>query len=168
MYLPCIFDQNTIFRNSGTSFAAPIVTGLAGLIYSVNPCLTANQVENIIKNTTDNIYNIPLNQPYIGKLGTGRINAEKALLEAVKSGINYQQNRLIVGATKYPVGNSSIWGNTKILAGRNVTTGIQGDVIIPNGSNVKYEANYSIELSGGFEVIAGASFEAILKDSPCY
>ncbi|MCU0323117.1 MAG: S8 family serine peptidase, partial [Chitinophagaceae bacterium] len=168
IHVPCIYDQNSMFRNSGTSFAAPIVTGLAGLIYSINPCLTANQVEDIIKNTADNIYNIPQNQAYLGQLGTGRINAERALISALELGTVYQQNKLNTGTTKYPFGNTTVWGNTRVIAGNNVTSGTFGNVIIPVGSNVKYEASYSIEFSNGFEVMSGGNFEAILRDSPCF
>src|SRR5690606_31444361 len=66
----------------GTSGSAPIVSGLAALIFSVNPNLTPAQVKDIIKTTADDIYHIPYNQPYIGQLGTGRINAFRAVKTA--------------------------------------------------------------------------------------
>src|SRR5690606_24533649 len=68
--------------NVGTSIGAPLVSGLAALILSVNPNLTALQVKEIIEETTDDIYNIPENAAYIGKLGTGRINAYRAVMRA--------------------------------------------------------------------------------------
>ncbi len=40
----------------GTSFAAPTVAGVAGLIYSKNPSLTASQVVNILKSNTNDVY----------------------------------------------------------------------------------------------------------------
>ncbi|MAP54303.1 S8 family serine peptidase [Altibacter sp.] len=67
---------------SATSITTPYVTGLAALIFSVNPSLTLFEVKDIIRNTTDDIYCIPHNQPYIGLLGTGRINAYRAVLTA--------------------------------------------------------------------------------------
>lgn len=67
---------------TNTSSAAPIVSGLAALIFSVNPSLTAYEVKDMIKNTADDIYYIPYNQPYIGQLGTGRINAYRSVLKA--------------------------------------------------------------------------------------
>lgn len=66
----------------GTSEAAPIVAGLAALIFDVNPNLTAQEVKDIIKNTADDIYHIPYNQQYLGLLGTGRINAYRAVKTA--------------------------------------------------------------------------------------
>ena len=67
---------------AGTSGAAPIVSGLAALVRAANPDLTAVQVKQIIEETTDNIYHIPENEPFIGKLGTGRINAYRAVMRA--------------------------------------------------------------------------------------
>ena len=69
-------------RGIGTSISAPIVSALGALIFSVNPNLTAYQVKDIIKSTADDIYYIPYNQPYIGQLGTGRINAYRAVKTA--------------------------------------------------------------------------------------
>jgi len=66
----------------GTSTATPFVTALAALIFSVNPSLTPIEVKNIIKSTADDIYYIPYNEEFIGLLGTGRINAYRAVLTA--------------------------------------------------------------------------------------
>jgi hypothetical protein len=65
---------------AGTSASAPFVAGVAALLWSCNPLATNIQVKNAILSTADDIYNIPGNYPYIGKLGSGRVNA----LEAVK------------------------------------------------------------------------------------
>jgi len=62
---------------SGTSMASPVVSGLAGLILSVNPDLTPLQVEQILESTADDIS--ALNPDYIGMLGAGRINAFRAV-----------------------------------------------------------------------------------------
>lgn len=154
--------------SSGTSFAGPIVAGVCALVASVNPCLSAQQIKDIVKSTADaSIYNIPENQPFVGRLGKGRVDAYQAVKSALESGINYQQNKPATGNAKYPTGTSILYGNTKILAGRNVTSGIQGDVIVPQGSVIKYDANIEVELGAGFEDRSGA-FEIRQKDSPCY
>ncbi len=64
----------------GTSMAAPMVSGLALLIRSAMPSLTKEQVDSIIINTADSIDYLqdPL---YQGKLGSGRINAYRALVD---------------------------------------------------------------------------------------
>ncbi|MFW5751963.1 MAG: S8 family serine peptidase [bacterium] len=64
---------------TGTSFSSPIVAGLVGLIKSINPNLSAAEVQHFIKSTTDPIVD-EIN--YSGLLGTGRINAYAAVLEA--------------------------------------------------------------------------------------
>lgn len=61
----------------GTSMASPVVAGLAGLILSVNPELTPAQVELILESTADDIS--IQNPNYIGLLGSGRINAYRAV-----------------------------------------------------------------------------------------
>jgi subtilisin family serine protease len=65
---------------SGTSFAAPLVSGTIALMLAKNPCLTPDQVEYILKTSAVNID--ALNPNYIGKLGAGRLDAEAALIMA--------------------------------------------------------------------------------------
>ncbi|NRA11247.1 MAG: gliding motility-associated C-terminal domain-containing protein, partial [Crocinitomicaceae bacterium] len=62
---------------NGTSFAAPYVTGAIGLMLSLNPCLTPDEAEEILKVTADAID--ALNPNYIGGLGAGRLNARAAV-----------------------------------------------------------------------------------------
>ncbi|MFQ5604499.1 MAG: S8 family serine peptidase [bacterium] len=72
------------YSEDGTSFAAPLVAALAGLVKSVNPNLSRSQVEQIITSTTldlgasgrDNFY------------GYGRIQAQEAVLKAAKKSLN--------------------------------------------------------------------------------
>lgn len=62
----------------GTSFAAPIVAGVASLIKSEDPWLSAGEIKAIIVDTsnTDRVKDAAL---YPGKVGNGRVNAFKAL-----------------------------------------------------------------------------------------
>ncbi|WP_445749059.1 S8 family serine peptidase [Polaribacter sp.] len=73
---------------NGTSNAAPIVTGTIGLMKSVNSNLTLGEVESILKLTSANIYNIPENSNYIDKLGSGRLDAGKAVEMAYKMALS--------------------------------------------------------------------------------
>ncbi|MBI2268751.1 MAG: S8 family serine peptidase [Bacteroidetes bacterium] len=68
---------NSYTSYTGTSMAAPAVSGLLGLILSVNPNLTQEQAINCLKSTTTNID--ALNPSYAGLMGTGRIDALAAL-----------------------------------------------------------------------------------------
>ena len=64
---------------SGTSFAAPMVAGAAALVRSRFPTYTAAQVVAQLRQTTDDLYALPGNAPYRDKLGTGRLNVQRAL-----------------------------------------------------------------------------------------
>lgn len=76
----------------GTSFAAPIVSGIIALMYSVNPCLTQAQVKQILKVTSEKVggYNYNWNSTDLGhskELGYGRVNAFLAVQMAQSIGL---------------------------------------------------------------------------------
>jgi subtilisin family serine protease len=71
----------------GTSFSAPIVSGIAGLIKSEKPHFTAVQVLEQIKATARNIDTIPFNTSYSGKLGKGLVDAQAALSDYSNPGL---------------------------------------------------------------------------------
>jgi subtilisin family serine protease len=81
IYTTATFNGQFLYAppQGGTSMAAPIVSGLAGLVRSNYPCLDALEVIERIKATADNIDGLTQNVPYAGKIGTGRINAEAAV-----------------------------------------------------------------------------------------
>ena len=62
---------------SGTSMASPVAAGIAGLIKSQFPDLTANELAIRLSATADNIYDI--NPEYYLLLGSGRVNANNAV-----------------------------------------------------------------------------------------
>ncbi|SEA43102.1 S8 family serine peptidase [Psychroflexus halocasei] len=78
----CATENNSYGFFTGTSYASPIVAGVASLMYSANPTITPNQVKQILMDTAVDIYQIPENQPYVGLLGAGRVNAYAAVLQA--------------------------------------------------------------------------------------
>ncbi|MEM2696000.1 MAG: Ig-like domain-containing protein, partial [Thermoproteota archaeon] len=63
---------------SGTSFSAPIVAGVAALIFSVNPSLTPADVERILESTAVDLGDSGYDVYY----GWGRVNAYEALKAA--------------------------------------------------------------------------------------
>lgn len=81
VYLTGIGYNNNYDYLQGTSMAAPQVAGLAGLIWSLNPALTPNQVQNIIEISADDLG--PAG--WDGDYGHGRINAYQALLSVIPS-----------------------------------------------------------------------------------
>lgn len=62
---------------NGTSFAAPYVTGTIGLMLSIRPCLTFDDVLSILQSTAFDLD--ALNPNYAGMLGAGRMDAGLAL-----------------------------------------------------------------------------------------
>lgn len=72
----------------GTSWAGPIVASSAALVFSYFPAYTAEQVNARLKETSFNVYSIPGNAPYLGKLGRGRVNVGAALNNTPGPSIN--------------------------------------------------------------------------------
>lgn len=60
---------------AGTSFAAPVATGIAALLLSINPNLANDDIEQIIRLGVDDRGDPGFDTEY----GTGRVNARKAL-----------------------------------------------------------------------------------------
>ncbi|CAM3456460.1 S8 family peptidase [Aequorivita lipolytica] len=62
-----------------TSPSAPLVTGTIALMFSLYPCLPADEVESILKMTATNIDDIEVNKPYAGMYGAGILNTGGAV-----------------------------------------------------------------------------------------
>lgn len=66
---------------SGTSMSSPVTAGVVALIWSKNPSWTQQQVYDRLILSVDSIYSLPGNSGYAGGLGSGRVNAFKALTD---------------------------------------------------------------------------------------
>jgi hypothetical protein len=73
-------------RGNGTSFAAPIVAGIVGLVWSVDPRWTAVNVKDVICNPRNTIHDVPSNPASPRAIGDFRmVNAYLAVGKAIES-----------------------------------------------------------------------------------
>lgn len=87
--------SNTYASWNGTSMASPVAAGTAGLIWAHNPGWNNTQVATQLVMTTDDINS--LNPSYAGLLGSGRINAYKALTTAPVPLVKYHSHLIYDG-----------------------------------------------------------------------
>ncbi len=136
---------NTYEPQWGTSFASPIVAGCIGLLYSVNPCLTPEEVESIIYETANEIGNLPVNSQYQGLIGEGRLNAFNAVKEAATTCI---ENETITSNEEH---------SSYIICTDNIS--------VTNGSNLSLVGNKAYYLHGSFQIENGSSFSVNLNEN---
>jgi subtilisin family serine protease len=107
-------------ERGGTSYSAPYVAGLAGLLLSHYPALTNDQLRQCVRAAADNID--ALNPRYSGKLGAGRINVYRALTEAVP--VTVTTTITESGTTRVTTITTSIpeFSNVKVTASFTVLT----------------------------------------------
>ena len=101
----------------GTSFASPIIAGAAALVLSVNPNLTPGRVQDILKQSADDLGVTGWDPVY----GSGRINLGRALSTAVTTCSSIDTTPPTVSITS-PVDGSSVTGTISVTtsAGDNV------------------------------------------------
>ena len=133
--------SNSYGDESGTSFAAPQVSAVVGLIRQINPTYPVNQIRNILSSTADKTggysYNWDISRPgHSQELGYGRLNAEAAVIAAIGgpiSGPNIvcsTSNFTLSGTAAGPVSWSS--SNSSILT-INSSTGVASRVAFGSG-----------------------------------
>ncbi len=93
-YVYSTWINNSYSTSHGTSFSSPIVAGVAALVKAHFPTMTNWQIREQLRNTADNIDTIAANISTAGEMGTGRVNAYKALIDTLKPGLRFK-NRLV-------------------------------------------------------------------------
>ncbi len=68
-----------------TSMAAPHVSGVIGLILSINNQLTPLQVKEILKESADEVGNVVYQNGFHEEMGYGRLNAYQALIHTIEN-----------------------------------------------------------------------------------
>lgn len=136
----------------GTSFAAPLVSAAAALIKANNQCLSneaisAAAVEAILKGSTDPIAD---GASYPGLIGTGRLNAYKALLQTQST------DKTITTNTTWD-NPKTVFGNLIVEAGAVLT--ITSKVYFGPNSRFIVKQNGKVVVDGG-ELTAACMGEA--------
>ncbi len=115
---------------SGTSFSSPITAGLAALILSVKPGLTAEQVVDILKQNSDDLGVAGFDQYF----GYGRINAYKSLTAAGGSAPQPGDTTAPISAITSPANGASVTGTVTVNVSASDNTGISRVELYVNGT----------------------------------
>lgn len=132
----------------GTSFSAPIVSGIAALILSQNPELNPKQVRDILNESADKVSSMS-GQDFHIEYGFGRVNAKRALE--------------FVPEIEYDITlNNEVITDLQIVHAQNSITA--SDYSVEPGATVIFKAGNFIHLTGEFHVKAGSNFYAYIDD----
>lgn len=115
---------------SGTSFSSPITAGLAALILSVNPNLTAAQVVDIIKQNGDDLGTAGFDQYF----GYGRINAYKSLTAARNTVSRASDTTAPVTSVTSPSNGATVSGVVPVNVTATDDTGVARVELYVNGA----------------------------------
>lgn len=137
---------------NGTSFACPIVAGVAALVLSINPELTQKEVANILESTAAKCGNYSYttqtgypNGIWNNQMGYGLVDAYAAAVAAQQ--MLYYQDLYLSGMTITDERTFSSY--LKIF---------MEDVTVKAGGSLSLEAGQGIEIDQPFTVQSGASF----------
>ncbi|MEO0273036.1 MAG: S8 family serine peptidase [candidate division WOR-3 bacterium] len=131
--------DDTFDFSVGTSIASPMVCGVIGLMLSVDPCLAPAEVTDIIKGTSQNLFDGTLcnggnNANFQQNLpGVGLIDAHASVLAVDANGQEFHVNS----------GQTVVWDNQDIEA-KDIYVHSGGTLIIKNGSVVRMQKGKSI------------------------
>ncbi|KAB8155045.1 S8 family serine peptidase [Kordia sp. TARA_039_SRF] len=152
----CTMDTDTLYGGkyvSGTSLAAPIVTGTVALMFKVNECLLPDEVESILKLTTKDIEVLPMNAFAEGYIGAGKLETGNAV-EFVHEMQKSDGNAVIKDHVFYRYEFDLEKFNHDVSI-ENVT--FKDDVV------VNFVANNSISLKEGTHLVPNANGSITLK-----
>jgi hypothetical protein len=115
----------------GTSYSAPIVAGVAALVMSVNPQLSGDQVQNIVKQSADDLGAAGWDPIY----GSGRVNAARAVSMAGGDGTTIDTIQPTIGFV-YPNNGMDVSGVFMVQISANDNTGVSTVSFSVDGSLV--------------------------------
>jgi subtilisin family serine protease len=113
-------NGGTFGYGSGTSFSAPIVAGVAALVISANPSLSASQVTAVLKQSADDLGSPGWDPSY----GAGRVNADRAV--SLAAGITPPPSDTAPPSVSItsPSGGSSVSGTISVQGSASDNVGV--------------------------------------------
>jgi subtilisin family serine protease len=112
---------------AGTSFSSPIVAGVAALVISANPSLTSTQIQDILKQSADDLGATGWDTGY----GWGRVNASRAV--ALAGGATADSTPPTVSITS-PVAGVTVSGGLNIGVAASDNTGVTSVTLSVDGT----------------------------------
>ena len=154
------FNAFTYSLADGTSYAAPMVSGLAALILALKSDLSPDVVAGIIKSTATPVDGVSDNYRFAGLGGTGRIDAKKAL-EVTRDCFT------CTDVSYLPQMETDEWG-APVYTFPSLSTckAVVSNWTVQPYDAIDLSANISITILPGFSASAGSSFRAYVG-SPC-
>jgi PKD repeat protein len=168
---------NEYQSSSGTSFAAPLVAGVAALMLSLDSTLTQSQILSCLQQSADNFYD--LNPDFIDQLGAGRVNAYKAcecaqsistqkpIAEIIvnKSIICKNESVLLTALNLGGNAQQALWFIPEISS--NLFSGFEVEVVFPENGEYDitlvleaFQGNDTLSIQNLINVQEGALFES--------
>lgn len=152
------FNNNKYGNLSGTSMATPVISSAAALVKARFPLMSLEQVGEQLRATSDNIDQ--QNPSFIGRLGKGRLNLQKAVTSVATSVRNVNMTIVDKGGGTIPAGDTiklffDLKNFLSPITGLSVTlSNSSNDVVIVNNQlNVgDFNTDESKTLVGPFSV----------------
>ncbi len=151
--------RNGTYYDSGTSMAAPFVSGVAALLLSVNPCLTRQQVHDVLCSTAQKITTGSYASDTSHLLGTwgeylgyGLVDA-KAALDVVFHN-QYLQNRVDLTTTSH-MNYGSIYAGYEVDLANTF-----GNYLISDSAHVDIQSAHSVIFEPGYTANYGSVMTA--------
>ncbi len=143
--------HNNIEKWSGTSMAAPFITGSVALLKQAKPHLTPKDIKAVLMNTSDILTNPDSGRPFSPLMqGAGRVN----IYNAIKSDVVITPPSVIFGSGENSVSETftvkNLSSNVLILSlsektfsNNTISVKIPNSIVIPSSGSTTFSANFN-------------------------
>ena len=171
-------STNSYISKDGTSFSAPQVAGVAALVLSVNPDLSAQEVRRIIESTAQKVgnynYSYNSNRPngtWNNEMGYGLVDAKAAVLKALNMSLS-GPDMLCPGDGPFTYSVSNVPANATVTwtcsGGVSLTGGNTGTSCYAKGTTPGYAHIKAVVNINGTTVEFGKNLEIASKSGNPY